>query len=532
MSNIPSLEALFESLRALRSDVLAGAEELLQSFCPSIDRPSFGDSARNLACYLVLRRRDLRGLQVALMRWGLSSLGRSESRVQPTLDAVVHTLGLLCGVDARALPPYPGEDEVFKGSQVVARQAELLFGKAKVERSTRILVTLPTEAAEDPAWMTCLLETGVECVRINCAHDEQGTWQKMLANLRAAEQALALPERVRVLMDLGGPKVRTLRPKKQEKDRYHVGDKLLLTTLDVEAVRERKPGRDESTSTKALPVVGCTLPAALEQLKVGENVYIDDGQLGARALERLSLGVVMEIFQAPLEGKKIRSDRGLNFPDTAFDTEALTEKDRRDLGFVGQHADMIGYSFVQTEADIDAVLDALAQHVRHRVTPPALVLKIETKKAVQNLPGLIVRAAGRLPTAVMIARGDLAVELGFVRIAEMQEEILWLCEAAHVPVIWATQVLEGMAKQGFPTRAEVTDAAMAGRAECVMLNKGPHILLAVRMLATVLGRMQGHQHKKSPQLRVLRAWDTAFALPSSADTSDPDQPSETAPESV
>ena len=143
--------------------------------------------------------------------------------------------------------------------------------------------------------------------------------------------------------------------------------------------------------------------------------------------------------------------------------------------------------------------------------PPALVLKIETKLAVRNLPELIVHAAGKVPTAVMIARGDLAIELGFQRVAEMQEEILWLCEAAHVPVIWATQVLERLAKEGLPTRAELTDAAMANRAECVMLNKGPHILDAIRMLDDVLARMEGHQHKKTPQLRVLHSWQSAFS---------------------
>ena len=94
----------------------------------------------------------------------------------------------------------------------------------------------------------------------------------------------------------------------------------------------------------------------------------------------------------------------------------------------------------------------------------------------------------------------------------MQEEILWLCEAAHVPVIWATQVLEKLAKEGLPTRAEVTDAAMANRAECVMLNKGPYILDAIRMLEGVLARMEGHQYKKTPQLRVLHSWHTAFSL--------------------
>jgi pyruvate kinase len=105
---------------------------------------------------------------------------------------------------------------------------------------------------------------------------------------------------------------------------------------------------------------------------------------------------------------------------------------------------------------------------------------------------------------VMIARGDLAVECGYERLAELQEEILWICEAAHVPVIWATQVLEHLAKEGFPSRAEITDAALGERAECVMLNKGPHIADAVRALDDILKRMEGHQHKKRSMLRRLR----------------------------
>jgi pyruvate kinase len=501
---IQSPEALFGSLSELRRDVHARAEYLLRAIRPNIDRASFEDSARNLAAYLALRQHDLRGLQVGLMRWGLSSLGRSESRVQPTLDAVLHTLGSLCGADAGALPPYPDEEAVFHGSTIVAQQAEALFGKPKPERSTRIMVTLPTEAAEDPALVLDLLKAGVECVRINCAHDGPVVWQGMLDQLRAAEQSLGLTDRVRVLMDLGGPKVRTVRPKKQERDLYAVGDKLLLTALDVEEVRTRKPGKDKKN--KALPVLGCTLAAALERLKIGEQVYIDDGQIGARVLSRETLGVVIEIVQAPQKGRKIRSDKGINFPDTQFEVASLTEKDKRDLDFVAEHADMIGYSFVQTEADIAALLHELEVRVASHRAPPALVLKIETKKAVQNLPDLIVRAAGKLPTAVMIARGDLAIELGFARIAEMQEEILWLCEAAHVPVIWATQVLEGMAKEGLPTRAEVTDAAMAARAECVMLNKGPHLVEAIAFLDEVLRRMDRHQTKKTARLTPLQSW--------------------------
>jgi pyruvate kinase len=106
----------------------------------------------------------------------------------------------------------------------------------------------------------------------------------------------------------------------------------------------------------------------------------------------------------------------------------------------------------------------------------------------------------------MIARGDLAVEIGFDRLSEIQEEILWLCEAAQIPVIWATQVLEGMVQGGQASRAEVTDAAMSQRAECVMLNKGPHVAEAVRFLRGVLARMDRHQSKKSPRLGPLGLW--------------------------
>jgi pyruvate kinase len=104
---------------------------------------------------------------------------------------------------------------------------------------------------------------------------------------------------------------------------------------------------------------------------------------------------------------------------------------------------------------------------------------------------------------VMIARGDLAVECGYERLAEVQEEILWFAEAARIPVIWATQVLENLAKEGVPSRAEITDAAMSERAECVMLNKGPYVVDAVRALEDILQRMEAHQAKKRSMLRRL-----------------------------
>ena len=106
----------------------------------------------------------------------------------------------------------------------------------------------------------------------------------------------------------------------------------------------------------------------------------------------------------------------------------------------------------------------------------------------------------------MIARGDLAAEIGYERLAEMQEEILWICEAAGVPAIWATQVLENLVKDGVPSRGEMTDAAMAARAECVMLNKGPSVGQAIEVLDRLLARMDANVFKKTPTLRALQSW--------------------------
>src|SRR5262249_32773444 len=132
-----------------------------------------------------------------------------------------------------------------------------------------------------------------------------------------------------------------------------------------------------------------------------------------------------------------------------------------------------------------------------------IVLKIETQQGFENLPKLLLAAMRSRSVGVMIARGDLAVECGYQRLAEAQEEILWISEAAHVPVVWATQVLESLAKTGMPSRSEITDAAMGERAECVMLNKGPYVVEAVKTLDDILRRMQAHQEKKRSMLRKL-----------------------------
>jgi pyruvate kinase len=209
----------------------------------------------------------------------------------------------------------------------------------------------------------------------------------------------------------------------------------------------------------------------------------------------------VRITQAAAGGSKLRADKGINLPDSDLKLPALTDKDLEDLEFVVKNADMIGLSFVNRPAD----LTSLHKHLERLGRPDVgVVLKIETRRGFGQLPALLLSAMRFERAGVMIARGDLAVECGFERLAEVQEEILWICEAAHFPVIWATQVLESLAKEGMPSRAEITDAAMSNRAECVMLNKGPYIVNALQVLDDILQRMEAHQDKKQSMLRQLR----------------------------
>jgi pyruvate kinase len=272
----------------------------------------------------------------------------------------------------------------------------------------------------------------------------------------------------------------------------HIGDRILLS-------RDVSPGEtgDESGYAGRIP---CAQPEVLDSLRVGERVFIDDGQIGAEVERLAAEGAWLRITRARPEGDKIRPAKGLNFPDSDIQLPALGEKDLLDLDFVAREADIVGYSFVQSAADMDCLADALEARGAGKL---GRIAKIETRRAVANLPEIVVHGASRGPFGLMIARGDLAVEIGWSRLAEIQEEILWLAEAAHVPVVWATQVFEQLIKENLPSRAEMTDAAMSERAECVMLNKGPFVLDAIAMLDDIARRMRAHQHKKSARLRAL-----------------------------
>lgn len=483
---------LLEKLLTIRQDVLSTGNALYEQWKGRIspERRKFRYSANNLAYYLALRRNDLRDIQEGLRPLGLSSLGRIEGQVIETLDAVISTLAVLVNEKSERIPPRPSVQDFNVGKRILDGETRGIFGKAPRHRAVRMMVTLPSEAADDPTLVRAMMDNGMDVARINCAHDTPVEWLRMINHVRAASEATNRP--CKIAMDLGGPKSRTANVIQPKKSVLRKGDTLLLTY-------------DTPIKSKAYPVqVQCTLRPALEQVKVGHSVWFDDGKIGTVVKSKVTDGLVLEVTHASAEGHRLRDDKGVNFPNTPLELNPLTDKDLSDLDFIVQYADMVNYSFVQDTADVRAIQDAINQ--RQSLRPITLILKIETARAVRHLPELLIEAGGKQPIGVMIARGDLAVEIGFERLAEMQEEIMWLCEAAHVPVIWATQVLETLAKRGIPSRAEITDAAMAERAECVMLNKGDYILLAMQTLDSVLTRMQAHQSKKTQRLRALRTW--------------------------
>ncbi len=281
--------------------------------------------------------------------------------------------------------------------------------------------------------------------------------------------------------------------------RVRAGDTLLLYR-DPE--RLGHPAQGESPAG-----ISCTLPEILADVKVGHRVFIDDGKIAAVVMTSCEDHLELEITAPRGIPARIRSEKGLNFPDSMIDMPALTLQDRQDLAFVVTHASAVGLSFVHRPQDLFDLRDALRE-LGH--ADMGIVVKIETKEAIHRLAQLLLAGLDLPKFGVMIARGDLAVEVGFENLALVQEDILCLCEAAHIPVIWATQVLETLAKSGLPARAEITDAAMGQRAECVMLNKGEHVLEAVKTLAGLLSSQERHRIKKRQVFRDITTQHGVF----------------------
>ncbi|MCX5748173.1 MAG: pyruvate kinase [Proteobacteria bacterium] len=565
--------------------------------------PDHRDSARNFVHYVTIRQTDLRDLQLGLIRYGLSSLGRLEGHVLDALIKVGERLDDALARDpASASAPTPAPVATTltweDSSRLLHDHTRALLGPRPTHRHVYVMVTAPPAAEVDDAWVERLLVAGMNVLRVNTAHEDERAWAHIVATARRVAHRLDTP--LRIAVDLPGPKLRTvmlqtgprvakwkptrdelgqivapctitLRPRAHatlvEPDVVNVPDPLwaVLAIGDVLAFRDAR-GKDreltvvqrhadhataelratayvvpETTMTLrrgdavlgelrvtsvparrfrlALAVgdrwsllkhnappppdgkaVGCTLDAALDALRIGHRVLFDDGHLEAIVEAIEADRVILRVTFAAGGAFKLAGEKGINLPDTELTLPLFSVDDEHALRFAVGHADIVDASFVRSPEDVRELHRRLAALGADRL---GVVLKIETRGAFDRLPAIMLAALERAPVGVMIARGDLAIESGYERLAELQEEMLWLCEAAHVPVIWATQVLDTLARTGRPSRAEVTDAAMAVRAECVMLNKGPFVAEALGALDDILRRMEQHQYKKRSLYRRL-----------------------------
>lgn len=602
-----SLDVLAAQLDALLVD-LQQAEQDRRAAIDAV-APEHLLGAANLVHYVALRKRDLRDLQNDLLDIGATSLATTEADVRAKVRAARNVVGALAGENG----PWDIEAinaAIDQGDEVLEYNVLQTLGPLRDGGNTRIMVTLPSEAATDPGLVAQCVAAGMDIARINCAHDDPAAWSAMAAHVRAAAAAAGRP--VLVSMDVPGPKLRTgpivdgppvgrarvtrndigaviapariwltdaadptdppeppqpakrptlpvpvdanwlaqravgdevtfidARGRKRkytvmaagaggllaEGDRnafvadgmeiwsgehttvvhgippvpqrlsFHPGDRLTLTA-DLTPVDVPAPG-DAAR-------IGCTLPEAISAMTLGDTVLIDDGAILAR-VAAVGVGeVTLVVERTKPGGQRLGAEKGINLPDTELPLPALTEEDESLLPFIAQHADLVAVSFIRHAADVAHILAALEKAGGKDL---GLILKIETRQGFENLPSILLEGMRHPKLGVMIARGDLAVEVGFERLSEVPRQILALCEAGHIPTIWATQVLESLAKTGQPSRAEITDAAAGQRADCVMLNKGPHIVQAITALDDIVNRMSEVQVKSRTLMRRIRSWD-------------------------
>ena len=256
------LEELIQQLNLLRMEMLKlGASR--QTECAEVC-PEHRVSARNLMHYLVLRQHDIRQLQGQLATLGLSSLGRTEPHVISGLHAVINVLNRLAGSSEAYLQPSAEAPELGEGGSLLQRNTEALLGPAPAGRNVRIMVTMPPEAATDYALVRDLVIHGMDCMRINCAHDNPEAWSAMISNLRRAEEETG--RHCKIAMDLAGPKLRTgpiepgpavlkYRPQRDDFGRVAAGARIWLTPSSrPESAPERAdawtgPGRSRPAMT-------------------------------------------------------------------------------------------------------------------------------------------------------------------------------------------------------------------------------------------------------------------------------------------
>ncbi|MBU3031846.1 pyruvate kinase [Paracoccus marinaquae] len=349
------------------------------------------------------------------------------------------------------------------------------------DRRARIVATVgPASAAPD--MLGQLFRNGVDTFRLNFSHGEHDTHAGVIAAIRALEAEAGVP--IGILQDLQGPKIRL--------GKLGGGPQMLERGQMVAFAP------DERADAFPLPH-----PEIFAALQPGHRLFIDDGRVRLAARRVAPDRIEAEV----LEGGQISDRKGVNLPDTVLDLPVLTEKDRRDLDFGLAHGvDWVALSFVQKASDLDEITRIIDGRA-------GLVAKIEKPSALEDIDAIVARS-----DAIMIARGDLGVEIPPEEVPARQKELIALCRRESRPVIVATQMLESMTASPAPTRAEASDVATAiyDGADAVMLSAesaaGAYPAEAVAVMDRIIRSTEAHAH----YARVITASREAAATPADA----------------
>ncbi|TXE07823.1 hypothetical protein ES711_10350 [Gelidibacter salicanalis] len=477
-----------KKLALLKQELESVIEQLQNVSVPKDVKPikRKTSSADNLLHYASIRELDLSELQKKLKKIGVSRLARSEDHIMHSLH-LIHQL--VC-----ALLKEPNDINkqkyitIARAEKKLIKNTKLLLGRKTKKKRVRLMVTIPSEAATNYQLIEDLVVQGMNCARINCAHDTEKEWVAMANHIRKA--ASKHQRLVKIAMDLGGPKIRTLLTSEDV-------DFMLLNKGDtIEIIDDSLP------HTKEIKQIRCTFPEIISKVKPGEPIYFDDGKIEGTITYVEDKKIGINITRCKLEGSKLKTDKGINLPETNLGIAGLTPKDKEDFATIAKIADIVNFSFVNTTDDLDDLFQLMETHKANTIS---IILKIETKKAYNNLKDILLATMTKENAfGVMIARGDLAIEVGWLNSGRVQNEILRMCTAAHTPIIWATQVLENLAKNGIPSRSEISDINNALKAECIMLNKGPYMLEVMQFLNEVLQNEELFQIKNEAMLPKLK----------------------------
>ncbi len=331
-----------------------------------------------------------------------------------------------------------------------------------VLRATRIVATIGPRP-DQQGYLEGLVRAGADLLRINGAHARRGEIASRIALIRKIETSAGKP--IGVLLDLGGPKIR-VGPLADGGETWKNEDRIEIV-----------PGSGKGSGNR----IFITYPALLSDVHPGAEIRIDDGKIRLLVEKRTPHSLIARV----LTGGVVKTAKGVNFPGSALSAPALTAKDRLDLAEAIQAGvDFVGLSFVRSARQVEHLRGLIDLHPEPK--RPWIVAKIERPEAVADLA-----AIAKASDALMVARGDLGVEVGLAAVPRLQRRILEAGRRYAVPVIVATQMLESMIENATPTRAEVSDVAGAVHdgADAVMLSgetaMGAYPEEAVRTMADI-----------------------------------------------